>query len=156
MVKLDENDYCRATSELTIESTVFTMQAPEINPLCEVTPGGQTLYLSCGSQGSVISEIEFASYGTPSGVCGAFDIGTCHLSNSSAVLAELCVGKPTCVLNVSGGMWPDPCYGTVKWLAAQVRTPFYTVAYVIFVRKDIHAYVRACLRLCMFAYTRFL
>ncbi len=99
---------------------VAQLAPPEINPQCEVVPDGGPIYLSCSPQ-SVITAVEFASYGTPAGSCGAFELGACHLANSSALLAAACVGQNTCTFTLAAPQWPDPCVGTSKWLAAQVR-----------------------------------
>ncbi len=99
---------------------VAQLQAPEVNPQCNVVPEDQPLYLSCSPQ-SIINEVQFASYGTPAGRCGAFELGTCHLENSIALLTAACVGKNNCTFTLAAPQWPDPCVGTSKWLAAQVH-----------------------------------
>lgn len=44
--------------------------------------------LNC-EDGHTISSIEFASYGTPQGNCQKFSIGTCHATNSLAVVSQV-------------------------------------------------------------------
>lgn len=44
--------------------------------------------LSCGV-GQSISAIKFASFGTPFGVCGSFQQGTCHASNSHELIEKV-------------------------------------------------------------------
>jgi hypothetical protein len=55
---------------------------------------------SCGEGGGNMSSIAFASYGTPTGVCGSYQRGSCHASNSSAIVESMCLGKSRCVINV--------------------------------------------------------
>ena len=52
--------------------------------------------LLCPGQ-QVISEIFFASYGQPSGTCGAYELeGTCHSQGADERLRKLCVGQKSC------------------------------------------------------------
>lgn len=44
--------------------------------------------INCG-EGKVISNITFASYGDPQGVCGSFTLGSCHASNSMDILRKV-------------------------------------------------------------------
>jgi hypothetical protein len=76
-------------------------------------PAGLTL--SCAS--GVISEVVFASFGQPTGTCGNLSINPhCHNPNSSAVVADLCVGKASCdvaaTMRQFGGVDPCPRDGT--------------------------------------------
>jgi hypothetical protein len=41
--------------------------------------------------GLSISEIKFASFGTPSGTCGSFQHGTCHAPSTQAVLEKVLI-----------------------------------------------------------------
>ncbi|KAL6962179.1 Beta-galactosidase 16, partial [Sarracenia purpurea var. burkii] len=69
-----------------------------------------------------ISRITFASFGTPSGDCGGYAIGSCHSSNSKAVVEKACLGKRKCSIpqsyQVFGG---DPCPGIPKALLVDAR-----------------------------------
>ena len=47
-----------------------------------------SVHLQC-APGQSISKIEFASFGTPSGICGSFLKGTCHAPNSQAILEKV-------------------------------------------------------------------
>jgi hypothetical protein len=78
--------------------------------------------LDCGAAGGAIAAVEFASYGRPTGNCGAYARSdACHAANSSAVVAALCVGKTSCVVpTAAGGAFGTPCAGNT-WLAAQLR-----------------------------------
>lgn len=89
------------------------------------------LTLACVNASQVITGVQFASYGTPTGCCtpaagapyeNTFVVNSsCHLTNSSLIVAALCVGHPTCTIipeDVFAGV--DPCHGTFKWLDAAV------------------------------------
>ncbi|XP_016511915.1 beta-galactosidase 6-like [Nicotiana tabacum] len=76
-----------------------------------------SLRLSC-EQGWNITALNFASFGTPKGDCGAFIIGSCHLDVLSIVHQD-CVGKPGCLIPISTAKFGDPCPGIVKSLAVE-------------------------------------
>ena len=50
------------------------------------------MQLHCPPKSKVIS-VEFASYGTPSGGCGAWKIGKCHHEFSLKFAREKCIGQ---------------------------------------------------------------
>lgn len=65
--------------------------------------------LSCEQNGGVISQIDFASYGTASGACGQMKQGTCHAANSSDVVTKICLGKQKCSVPAAVDLFGDPC-----------------------------------------------
>jgi hypothetical protein len=69
--------------------------------------------------GTVISNIDFASYGTPNGSCGSFTTGFCHAGNSIAVVSPYLIGRNSGSVPASNGLFGDPCGGTVKRLYIQ-------------------------------------
>ncbi|KAF5467938.1 hypothetical protein F2P56_012142 [Juglans regia] len=74
------------------------------------------LQLRCPPESS-ISRILFATFGTPSGDCESYTIGSCHSSNSSAVVEKACIGRRTCTIPVSSTTFGgDPCPGVHKAL----------------------------------------
>jgi len=92
------------------------------------------LELSCGGaggggDGGSIAAIEFASFGTPQGFCRGLSLGSCHVKESEEVVRAACLGKTSCKLVPdlsffqpnSSATAPDPCPGTPKRLAVQVR-----------------------------------
>lgn len=92
---------------------------------------GEPVTLSCGPSGGAIESIDFASFGTPRGACGSYAVNAaCHAANSSAVVAQLCVGKGTCTVpTAAGGPFGTPCGGPL-WLGVQAKcTNNVTVAY---------------------------
>jgi hypothetical protein len=68
---------------------------------------------------NVITSIDFASYGTPNGSCGAFTIGGCHAANSMSIVEAAFVGQTSATLGATNGVFGDPCGGTVKRLYIQ-------------------------------------
>jgi hypothetical protein len=90
---------------------------PELS--CATVDENQNIVLTCPA-GQVITSVDFASYGTPGGSCGSFTTGSCNASNSVSVVSGACNGKNSCSLIANNNIFGDPCYGTVKKLAAQV------------------------------------
>jgi len=76
--------------------------------------------IDCGPGGGKITSIDFASYGTPVGNCGAYKMTpTCHAPNSTTVVASLCIGQTSCTLPTeNGGIFGTPCAGAT-YLAVQ-------------------------------------
>jgi hypothetical protein len=95
------------------------------------TPGSKSaeLTLVCGS-GETIKGVLFASFGAPSGACGAYTAGDCNAANTSSYVAAICTGKQSCTIpadpTVRAGQSAlvqqlgDPCPGKVKKLAVQL------------------------------------
>jgi len=67
------------------------------------------IHLSCEQGGGVISQVDFASYGTSSGACGQMKQGTCHAANSSQVVEQMCLGKQKCSVPADVNLFGDPC-----------------------------------------------
>jgi hypothetical protein len=81
----------------------------------EVNPTPLNAFISCGE--SIIDNIVFASYGTPTGSCETgFAIGTCNSASSLDIVKQMCVGKNSCTVSASNSVFGDPCYGTLKRL----------------------------------------
>ena len=70
--------------------------------------------------GATIASITYASYGTPSGSCGAFTNGTCGATDSAALASNACLGGNTCTVAATNAVFGDPCNGTSKNLKIQV------------------------------------
>ncbi|KAL5229014.1 hypothetical protein ABZP36_017279 [Zizania latifolia] len=72
------------------------------------------VHLQCDN-GQKITEIKFASFGTPQGSCGSYSEGGCHAHKSYDIFWKNCIGQERCgvsvVPEVFGG---DPCPGTMK------------------------------------------
>ncbi|KAL3513657.1 hypothetical protein ACH5RR_026374 [Cinchona calisaya] len=69
-----------------------------------------------------ISKILFASFGNPVGDCESYSLGSCHSSNSTAVVEAACIGKRQCSIvrsnKIFGG---DPCPGIPKTLLVDAQ-----------------------------------
>ena len=77
--------------------------------------------ISCGGAGT-ISAITFASFGNPTGFCGALKLGTCNSNNSMTVVQTACLGKASCVLTSSSAAFGgDPCNSVAKRLSVHVQ-----------------------------------
>ncbi|HEX6240609.1 MAG TPA: hypothetical protein VFZ61_06945, partial [Polyangiales bacterium] len=77
-----------------------------------------TLTLSCAA-GTLMRSIDFASYGTPTGSCGAFATSSCNASTSISVVRSACLNRATCSVAATNATFGDPCSGTFKRLSVQ-------------------------------------
>jgi endonuclease/exonuclease/phosphatase family metal-dependent hydrolase len=87
-----------------------------VGPIWEGAP----VTFTCPKSSQKISQVQFASYGTPTGTCGNFKLGKCIGGSSMAVVKDKCVGRNTCTFPVANNVFGDPCPGTGKHLRAQV------------------------------------
>jgi Galactose binding lectin domain len=84
---------------------------------CEANvPENTQVTLSCTGASNVINNITFASFGTPTGTCGNFAVGSCNAANTTSAIAALCVGQSSCTFDSATTFFGDPCYDTVKIL----------------------------------------
>ncbi|KAL3572810.1 hypothetical protein D5086_026714 [Populus alba] len=73
-------------------------------------------------RGRKISSVLFSSFGTPSGDCETYAIGSCHASNSRATVEKACLGKERCSIPVSSKNFKgDPCPGIAKSLLVDAK-----------------------------------
>ncbi|KAJ3671896.1 hypothetical protein LUZ60_007975 [Juncus effusus] len=107
--QVTENDYppLSAWSKSTEVGLTLTSVAPQV-------------YLHC-DDGHVISNVVFASYGTPKGSCEKFLVGKCHAESSVELVTEVCLGKNNCTVSVTNSVFGDPCRGKLKKLAIQAE-----------------------------------
>ncbi|CAN8328842.1 unnamed protein product [Cochlearia groenlandica] len=69
-----------------------------------------------------IVEVEFASFGDPTGTCGNFTMGNCSASNSKEVVEKNCLGKNHCSIVVHRDTFKHKgCPTIMNKLAMQVR-----------------------------------
>ncbi|HVV49258.1 MAG TPA: hypothetical protein VHO06_06350, partial [Polyangia bacterium] len=87
---------------------------------CATAAENGTITLTCPT-GQKVNAIDFASYGTPNGTCGAFTTSTCNATTSTMDVSTPCLGQNTCTVGANNGVFGDPCVGTVKRLYVQVR-----------------------------------
>ncbi|MBP6574412.1 MAG: hypothetical protein KA230_08175, partial [Flavobacteriales bacterium] len=72
--------------------------------------------------GAVFTSVEFASYGTVTGSCGSYVIGSCHAANSMSVVQGLVLGQNSVSIPaIPSTFGIDPCVGTLKQLVVQAR-----------------------------------
>lgn len=89
--------------------------------VCATAWEGSEVRLACPS-GHVISAIEFASYGLPSGSCGRFRIGSCNAPSSKSVVERACLGQASCTVPANNATFGgDPCRRSWKQLYVQAR-----------------------------------
>ena len=86
-------------------------------------PEGQLANLTCGGNtSSVVTHIDFASFGTPQGACGGFSAGACAANATliAQVVSAACLGRNNCSIFVSTALCAcDPCQGVPKQLSVQ-------------------------------------
>jgi hypothetical protein len=86
---------------------------------CFNTTEDFALTLSC-PQGQVITQIQFASFGTPYGECGSLRVGSCNAGSSYYILEQACLLENSCTIDASINTFQEPCFGFPKTLATQV------------------------------------
>lgn len=67
--------------------------------------------------GMVFNRVDFSSYGTPNGSCGAFTIGGCNAGSSNGYNPTPTTSYST---SASNGVWGDPCPGVPKRMYIQM------------------------------------
>lgn len=108
----------RGTNALSLaEVQVFGAADAGGTSLCVEASENKTATLSCEGA-EKITRIDFASYGLPTGSCDAgLEMGTCHASASQGQVEQACLGKSSCTVSASNGLFGDPCPGKYKRLA---------------------------------------
>ena len=93
------------------------MAVPEIDPpsglsQCRSVAVDFNATLSCERSGGVIDKVEFASFGTPTGVCRGFVANSsCTAPSSMDVINKLCVGQANCTIPATTSVFGSPCPG---------------------------------------------
>lgn len=89
VVKRSVTSVCADASEDQPTSGNYEIQNDEGHGISNSTMkfNQAKVHLQCGP-GQSIGSIKFASFGTPSGICGSFKKGTCDAANSHAVLEK--------------------------------------------------------------------
>ena len=89
--------------------------------VCGTVPEYKSLTL-VAKTGFVFSQVVFASFGTPSGGCNSFQLGSCNSRFSANNVSSLCVGLSSCTIPATidffGGV--DPCPKVNKQLSVQL------------------------------------
>ncbi|ERN18154.1 hypothetical protein AMTR_s00054p00133410 [Amborella trichopoda] len=77
------------------------------------------IHLECPGS-SRISSIKFASFGTPQGTCGSFQMGACHDPLSVSLVEKVCLNAQECLVQLSKeNFGEDPCPGLLKTVAVE-------------------------------------
>eukprot|EP01012_Entosiphon_sulcatum_P062894 TRINITY_DN8958_c0_g1_i1.p1 TRINITY_DN8958_c0_g1~~TRINITY_DN8958_c0_g1_i1.p1 ORF type:complete len:631 (+),score=103.19 TRINITY_DN8958_c0_g1_i1:28-1920(+) len=109
--------------EILNTTAVYQGTTPSTNPFCGEVAGpdyGQ-VELSCADKGSVIDEITFADWGTPSGGCQSYKPSNCSSADKALAWArQNCQGKSQCTLAPYPALG-DPCYDVVKRFVVQAH-----------------------------------
>ncbi|GGW77136.1 hypothetical protein GCM10008086_00550 [Salegentibacter mishustinae] len=98
-------DNCEIASLAFKENTTVYAQVDE----------GQNLTITL-PEGKVVTSVDFASYGTPSGSNGDYTIGSCHATNSKSIVEDYALGENTFTIPATNTVFGDPCGGTYKRL----------------------------------------
>ncbi|KAK9165112.1 hypothetical protein Scep_000303 [Stephania cephalantha] len=78
--------------------------------------------LKCPNK-KVMTSVDFASWGDPSGSCGNFTVGTCNSPSAKKVVEQHCLGKTQCQIPIERKLFDkdkEPCPDMLKTLAVQV------------------------------------
>ena len=108
--------------------SLWSVPAPPFPPTgpvwCGIGPENTNLELSCWNN-SIIQDISFASFGTPTGTCpNNLQKGSCNAASSLDVVKKACVGKTSCSVPVTNDNFGgDPCVNTPKQLGVQLVCP---------------------------------
>ncbi len=109
-VEASSSDNCGISSVAFVESTGTAF--------AEVTEN-QNLTITVPA-GAVITSVDFASYGTPTGSNGTYTIGGCHAANSVSIVEGFALGNNTFTIPATNAIFGDPCFGTLKNLYVTV------------------------------------
>ena len=82
-------------------------QTPFPDSKCAQGALGSSLALQC-PPGGMIQAFEFASFGNPNGMCGAYKPGTCHV-DATSIIEEQCKGKHSCSIDVNAEVFKHEC-----------------------------------------------
>jgi len=93
--------------------------APTSISVCATVNQSSVATISCPSS-TIVRTIDFASYGTPTGSCGAFSKGWCDSSDSMSVVTRACLNQANCSVPAQVSDFGDPCFMTYKQLYIQV------------------------------------
>ena len=105
----------------SITGCVSTQGTSTVTQIC-ATAGESGYVVLTAPTGGLISEITFASYGTPKGSCGNFSINpNCHSVKSDSVPKARCIGQIGCAFSAANSYFGDPCPNTFKFMYVQAN-----------------------------------
>ncbi|EOA25572.1 hypothetical protein CARUB_v10018916mg [Capsella rubella] len=103
MIDGDQKRFLTTSSRHGKEHVACTNQEPDPGPLTRI---------SCNGPGYVMTKINFAEYGNPTGTCGHFRHGNCRSQATMRIVKKNCLGKERCHLFVTDEMFgPSHCEG---------------------------------------------
>ncbi len=106
-----------------LASSYFLSQGSVTNncvEVCGTAKEGNNLTLSAGP-GRVLTDVIFASYGTPTGSCAGFTTSSCHASVSTDKVRTAFQGRASASYGATNANFGDPCRGTFKRLSVIMR-----------------------------------
>ena len=96
------------------------LEAFQIPSTCAVTDKENTgTRIICPSN-SIISNIHFASYGNPEGVCGNYTVGSCHATQSMNIVMNECLNKNKCSIIPSNDVFGLPAVNACHYLVTKL------------------------------------
>jgi len=99
-----------------------TVHLDPSSPICAVVDGHAgygMLSIECADPKATINDIQFAAFGTPTGICGHYSHDPkCDATNATAYVKQKCLGMNRCSI-LSYPTFGDPCYGTYKRFIVQ-------------------------------------
>ena len=123
---ITNNSYLYLTSAITIPNWNLTDSSgnstdDSSNQICGNAGENGTAVLTCPTD-QVITSIDFASYGLPTGSCGSYSLGSsCNATSSQSVVEAACLNNNSCSIGANNGVFGDPCPGIVKSLSIQAK-----------------------------------
>lgn len=118
--------YVTNTYNITIRATngvgstdrafTYTITNRYVGRICATAGEDSTLTITAPA-GMIFLRRDFSSYGTPTGTCGSFAIGSCNSTSSNSWNGPL--NQNTASVAANNSTWGDPCSGTVKYMYVQ-------------------------------------
>lgn len=108
------------TSGATISMNQGQNKSKYIGTACGTTNENTTLTMSVPEAGTIFNRVDFASYGTPNGTCGAYTVGSCAAGTSTTIVQNTFIGQSSASLAVNNTTFGDPCAGTFKRIYVQL------------------------------------
>jgi len=98
----------------------FAVTGTQGDLVCGSTVEGANAYTISCAAGKTITNVRFAAFGTPAGVCGSYAPGWCNAGSALTVVKNACLFKNSCSIVPSPNTFGDPCFSTYKIFAAEV------------------------------------
>lgn len=109
------------SNKTTIRMSQGYGKSKYIGYICGSAGENLILTMSVPEAGTIFNRVDFASYGTPNGVCGGFSTSGCHSTQSVSVIQNYFLNKTTGVINVLNSTFlGDPCPNVYKALYVQL------------------------------------